>query len=99
MAYFLKWWQRVSPPCRPHVLGAEVGKGASLSVAWWGRGTQKSCPDSSLSGWWSCLHVVSSLFTLTLTSVMSGVTLGWLKRHPLQRRYALRALSHVNHRD
>lgn len=29
MAYFLKWWQRVSPPCRPHMLGAEVGKGAS----------------------------------------------------------------------
>lgn len=62
------------------------GKGASPSVAWWGGGTQKSCPDSSLSGWWSCLHVVFSLFTLTLTSVMSGVTLGWLKRHPFTEK-------------
>lgn len=31
MAWFPKWWQRVSHPSRPHMLGAEgVGKGASL---------------------------------------------------------------------
>ena len=50
----------VSRPSRPRVLGGGGRKRGSPALAWWGRGTQKSCPDTSPSGSRSRLHVVSS---------------------------------------
>lgn len=44
MAYFLKWWQRFLSPCRPHVLGAEVGKGRARLSPMGGGGAHRKLP-------------------------------------------------------
>lgn len=80
----------------PHV-GGGGGKRGEPGCHLVGEGHAEKLPRL-LSVWLVVLPsrgFFSSLFTLTLTltSVMSGVTLEWLKRHPLERRYALRALS------
>lgn len=94
MACFPKWWHRFSALPTPRVggWGQETGEPGSLLV---GEGHAEKLPRH-LSVWLPVSPsrgLISSRFTLNLTFVTSGVTLGCWNGHRWESRCSLRALS------